>query len=112
MKTAARIILTIAGSAAIGAGLITFSVHAQSYGPAFRVEYNTDRPGSDIKPGFGSSLQGCMNECAFSRGCRAFTWVDVNRQPPAFNNGRPLCWLKDSVPIRQRGTGMITGVRE
>lgn len=87
-------------------------VSAQIYGPVFRVEYYTDRAGADIMPGFSASLGGCMNSCASSSQCVAFTWVDVNQQPPNYDNSRPLCWLKDSVPGKRRNEGMVTGVRE
>jgi hypothetical protein len=87
-------------------------VHAQVYGAVFRVEYNTDRQGGDIRSGFPANLGECMNNCASSSGCRAFTWVDVNQQPPNYNNGSPLCWLKDSVTGRRRNSGMVSGVRQ
>jgi hypothetical protein len=87
-------------------------VHAQVYGPVFRVEYNTDRAGGDIRPGFPANLGNCMNSCASSSACRAFTWVDINQQPPNYDNGDPLCWLKNSVPGRRRNSGMVSGVRQ
>lgn len=87
-------------------------VHAQVYGPVFRVEYNTDRQGGDIRQGFSANLGECMNNCASSSECRAFTWVDINQQPPNYNNGSPLCWLKNSVPGRRRNSGMVSGVRQ
>ena len=69
--------------------------YAQIYGPVFRIEYNTDR-----------------HNCANSLECRAFTWVDVNQQPPNYNNPTPLCWLKSSAPGRRKNPGMITGVKQ
>lgn len=86
--------------------------YAQIYGPVFRIEYNTDRQGKDIRAGYSASLDGCMNNCANSLECRAFTWVDVNQQPPNYNNPTPLCWLKSSAPGRRRNPGMITGVKQ
>lgn len=92
-------------------GSVTLA-NAQSYGPVFRIEYNTDRQGRDIRPGYSASLDGCMNNCASSSKCRAFTWVDVNQQPPNYNNPTPLCWLKSSAPGRRRNPGMITGIKQ
>lgn len=87
-------------------------VHAQVYGPVFRVEYNTERQGADIRQGFPASLGECMNNCVSSSGCRAFTWVDVNQQPPNYNNDSPLCWLKNSVPGRRKESGLVSGIRQ
>jgi|GEM_PF-6949958 len=91
-------------------GSVTFA-YAQDYGSIFRVEYNTDRAGGDIRPGFPASLGECMNNCASSE-CAAFTWVDVNQQPPNFDNARPRCWLKNSVPSKRRNAGMVSGVKQ
>jgi hypothetical protein len=88
-------------------------VHAQQVnGAVFRVEYNTDRPGGDIRQGFTSNLGECMNSCASSSECRAFTWVKINKQPPNLSNSSPLCWLKNSVPDRSRNVGMVSGVSQ
>ena len=92
-------------------GSVTLA-YAQNYGPIFSVEYNTDRAGGDIRQGFPASLGDCMNNCASSSRCRAFTWVDVNQQPPNYDNARPLCWLKDSVPGRRRNPAMVSGVKQ
>lgn len=86
-------------------------VNAQVYGPVFRVEYNTDRVGGDIS-GFSATLDECMSNCASTKGCRAFTWVEVYQQPPEKNNDSPLCWLKNSVPGKRKNSGMISGVRQ
>lgn len=86
--------------------------YAIDYGPVFRVEYNTDRAGSDIRSGFYSSLGNCMRECANSSDCRAYTWVESNQQPPNYNNSNPLCWLKNSVPGKRRNAGMISAVKQ
>jgi hypothetical protein len=86
-------------------------VYAQVYGAVFRVEYNTDRAGGDLRSGFPASLGQCMNNCASSSKCKAFTWVDVNQQPPNYNNSSPLCWLKHSVTGKRRNSGMVSGVK-
>lgn len=92
-------------------GSVTLA-YAQAYGPVLRIEYNTDRQGGDIRPGFSASLGECINDCASSSQCSAFTWVDVNEQPPNYDNDGPLCWLKDSVPGKRKNSGMISGVKQ
>lgn len=87
-------------------------VSAQIYGPVFRVEYFTDRPGADLQDGYPFLLGECMNACSSISQCRAFTWVDVGQQPPNYENSKPLCWLKDSVPGKRRNQGMVSGVKE
>lgn len=78
--------------------------------PVFRVEYETDRPGADLRSGFPvDKFSDCMHKCADSSKCRAFTWVDIGQQP---GNDRPLCWLKSSVPGKTRNSGMISGVKQ
>lgn len=107
-----KLVLLFFLSIAILVSSVTIS-HAQTYGPVFLVEYNTDRQGGDIRSGFPVGNVGqCMNECANSSQCRAFTLVDVNQQPPNYNNDRPLCWLKRSVPGKRKNSGMITGVKQ
>ena len=85
--------------------------YAQAYGPVFTVLYNIDLPGSEIKPVFAADLGSCINDCAFSSECRAFTWVDVNQQPGDYNNDSPLCWIKGAVPDRRQGSGMVSGIK-
>ncbi|WP_420208732.1 PAN domain-containing protein [Candidatus Electronema sp. JC] len=81
-------------------------------GPAFIVEYNTDLPGSDLRPGFPVGDFGqCMNACVEDPGCRAFTWVKPHEQPPRRDNASPLCWLKGSAPNKIMNPGMISGIR-
>jgi hypothetical protein len=92
--------------------IITLAYAQSSVNPAFRVIYNLDRPGADIRPGFASNLGGCMNNCASSSQCRTFTWVPVRKQPPNLDNAEPLCWLKNAVPRSRRSQGMVTGVKD
>ena len=106
-----KIVLPILISVAVAVGIAT-AAYAQAYGPVIRVEYRTDRAGSDIRSGYSSSFSGCLDDCAFSSNCRAFTWVKENQQPPNYNNSSPLCWLKNSVPGRRRNSGMISGVKQ
>ena len=97
----------------IGSVSVSYAQSSPSYGPVFRVEYQTDRPGSDLRSGFPVEHVGqCMNRCVHSSQCQAFTWVDVNQQPPEYNNRRPLCWLKDSVPSKRQNSGMISGIKQ
>lgn len=81
--------------------------HAQTQDSVFIIEYNINRRGSDIREGFPVINVGeCMNECAFSSECVAFTWVDVGEQPPSYDNDKSLCWLKNSVPSKNRNLRM------
>jgi len=86
--------------------------YAQIYGPAFRIEYSTDRAGSDITGLPVGDIGQCMDECAAMGSCRSFTFVDRNQQPPNYDNSRPLCWIKNGVPGRRRNSGMISGVKQ
>ena len=81
-------------------------------GPVFTVEYRTDLPGSDLRPGFPvGDLGQCMNACVEDPGCRSFTWVKSYEQQPRRDNASPLCWLKGSVPNKMMNPGMISGIR-
>ena len=81
-------------------------------GPVFTVEYSTDLPGGDLRPGFPVGDFGqCMNACVEDPGCRSFTWVKPYEQPPRRDNSSPLCWLKSSVPNKMMHPGMISGIR-
>lgn len=92
---------------------VSYAQSSEVYGPVFRVEYQTDRPGSDLRSGFPvDHVAECMNRCANSNECQAFTWVDVNQQPYNYDNRRPLCWLKNSVPRKSKASGMISGVKQ
>lgn len=107
-----RIALLILLAIAVVVGSTTLA-YAQSYGPVFVVEYNTDRQGGDVRSGFPvSDIGQCMDACATSSQCRAFTWVDIDSQPPKYNNNQPLCWLKKSVLGKRRNSGMITGAKQ
>ncbi len=82
-------------------------------GPVFIVEYRTDMPGSDLRPGFPArDLGQCMNACVEDPNCRAFTWVKPYEQPPRRDNASPLCWLKSSAPNKMMHPGMISGIKQ
>ena len=107
--------LTLIGLLCLGILVGTISIaRAQGvYGTAFLVEYSTDRAGGDISPGFPVSYFGeCMDACASSTQCSAFTLVKTGEQPPNYSNSQPLCWLKDSVPGKRRNSGMFSGVKQ
>lgn len=111
-QTLKKLTLTVLLTVGIIVGFVAFA-YAQSYGSAFLIEYNTDRQGGDIRAGFPvSRFSACMDECASSSQCRAFVWVSTNQQPPDYNNARPLCWLKHSVPGKRRNSGMVSGVKQ
>ncbi len=81
-------------------------------GAVFVVEYSTDLPGSDLRPGFpAGDLGQCMNACVEDPGCRAFTWVKSYEQPPRRDNASPFCWLKGSAPNKMMNPGMISGIK-
>lgn len=107
------LLIVLAISIVISSMSVSYAQSSQSYGPVFRVEYQTDRPGNDVRSGFSVDHVGqCMSQCADFSQCQAFTWVDVNQQPPEYNNRRPLCWLKDSVPSKRQNFGMISGIKQ
>lgn len=106
-----KVVLTIAMAPVLATGLAQVA-HSQPYGPVFRVEYATDRAGSDLRPGFETSYIKCQNACATLGDCKSFTFVEKNQQPPNYNNARPICWLKNAVPGRRRNEGMITGIKQ
>ena len=105
-----KLVLAVAMAPLLSTALAQVA-HSQPYGPVFRVEYATDRAGSDLRAGFESSYIQCQNTCAYLGNCKAFTWVERNQQPPNYNNARPLCWLKNAVPGPRKNEGMITGVK-
>lgn len=107
MKKLALVILLALGVIFSSATL----AYAKVYGPVIRVEYRTNRTGSDIREGFPANFSSCMDNCANDSRCKAFTWVKVNQQAPNYNNDQPLCWLKNSVPGKRRDRGMVSGVK-
>jgi len=81
-------------------------------GAVFIVEYSTDLPGGDLRPGFPVSDFGqCMDACVEDSGCRSFTWVKPYEQPPRRDNTSPLCWLKGSAPNKMMNPGVISGIK-
>ena len=110
--------------AAVTAALFSAAAYAQAppavvvpqpsgpVGPVFTIEYNTDMPGSDLRPGFPvSDIGACMDACVENSACRAFAFVKSNEQMPRRENASPLCWLKDSVPNKLKNPGVLSGIK-
>jgi hypothetical protein len=59
------------------------------------LEYDTNRPGSDIWGGVSDQANPnlCKDLCRKTAGCKAYTWVKAGVQA---NKAR--CWLKNKVP--------------
>ena len=81
-------------------------------GQSFTIEYEIDRPGLDYNYFATSRMEDCLNACLRDGQCKAFTYVSAGYQPPDFSNQQPICWLKNAVPSRNRGTGMVSGVKQ
>ncbi len=81
-------------------------------GPVFTVEYNTDMPGSDLRPGFPvSDIGTCMDACVEDPACRAFAFVKPHEQMPRRDNASPLCWMKGAVPNKLKNPGVMSGIK-
>ena len=76
---------------------------------AQRIEYGTDRAGSDITnfnlPPNGSPGN-CQGACLANGRCVAWTFVRAGWQGPA-----PRCWLKDQVPPPQDNVCCVSGTK-
>ncbi len=76
---------------------------------AQRIEYGTDRAGSDITnfslPPNGSPAN-CQGACLANASCVAWTFVRSGWQGPA-----PRCWLKDQVPPAQDNVCCVSGIK-
>jgi tetratricopeptide (TPR) repeat protein len=71
------------------------------------LEVGTDRPGSDLQPGFQlSSAEDCSARCAALQDCRAMTFV----KHAAAEGG--ICWLKGSVPAPVPAAGITSAIKQ
>jgi PAN domain len=70
-----------------------------------RFEYNTNRPGGDLRNGTASDAVQCSYSCVDEQRCRAFTWVRPGIQGP-----QAQCWLKSTVPSPVRNACCTSGV--
>lgn len=72
------------------------------------LEYNINRPGSDIQS-FDlqrPSPELCRDACNGNADCRAFTYVNPGVQGPSAR-----CWLKGSVPEAIQSSCCVSGVK-
>jgi hypothetical protein len=95
-------VLLLAGS------LIMFPIsqaHATSMGPT---EFNTDRPGSDLRdfalPAANPTI--CLNDCAADAAC--FAW---NYEPAGATFAQPHCFLKSGAPQAVLHNSLMSGVK-
>jgi hypothetical protein len=71
------------------------------------LEVGTDRPGSDLQPGFQvASAEDCSAQCTARQDCRAMTFV----KHAAAEGG--ICWLKGSVPAPVPASGVISAIKQ
>ena len=82
-----------------------------SWGGAFQDSFHADqdRKGSDYKPGFpvaNANIGQCMDICATTQQCRAFTFVS-----PGIQGKDAMCWLKDSVPSPSTNSCCASGFK-
>jgi hypothetical protein len=77
--------------------------------PPPKMDWNTDRPGSDYKdfdlPAADPQL--CQNACAGDAACKAWAYV----KPNSGQGFAPRCWLKDAVPAPVDNNCCVTGVK-
>jgi hypothetical protein len=110
--------------AAMTAALFATAAHAQAppvvavpvpsgpVGPVFTIEYNTDMPGGDLRPGFPvSDIGRCMDACVEDSACCAFAFVKPHEQMPRRDNASPLCWLKGSLSNKLMNPGVLFGIK-
>lgn len=70
-------------------------------------EFNVDRPGSNIKPGFSVVTNSqCESQCVNDTKCRAYTFVK-----PGIQGESAKCWLKHSKPRKVANGCCISGYR-
>lgn len=72
------------------------------------VEVNVNRPGRDYR-NFNTSRHhpyDCQATCAAESQCQAWTYVQ-----PGIQGNTGVCWLKDGIPSKSVGTGMISGIK-
>ena len=70
-------------------------------------EYGTDRPGSDLGPGFAAVTQDqCESACKNNPLCRSYTFVK-----PGIQAQSGMCWLKKRRPGKVDNACCISGVR-
>ncbi len=67
------------------------------------LEFNTNRPGSDIRNFLVRTAEECSRACLSERTCRAMTFV-------ASAQGG-VCWLKNAAPTGTAGLGMTSAVK-
>ncbi len=66
------------------------------------MEWNTNRPGMDMGPGFSvANANQCKNHCNSNGSCRAWTYVKSGHK----------CWLKHNVPAAQANSCCTSGVK-
>jgi hypothetical protein len=71
------------------------------------MEMGTDRPGSDLRPGFDvATPSSCERACRQDGNCRAYTFVKPGVQGPGAR-----CWLKSTAPARVANSCCVSGVR-
>ena len=87
---------------------VAYSAPPQPIAPAYNLENDTNRSGSDFNnfdvPSAEPSV--CQDACLREPACRAFTFVRPGIQGP---NAR--CWLKNSVPPPTRDTCCMSGLK-
>jgi hypothetical protein len=67
------------------------------------IEPGIDRPGKDLKPGFGvGNVEECRDECDKDAKCKGYTFVISTR----------LCFLKSSVPRSRANSCCTSGVKD
>lgn len=70
-------------------------------------EFNVDRPGSDIKPGFPvTTSSDCETQCLREPTCRAYTFVK-----PGIQGETAKCWLKSGKPKKVGNNCCVSGYR-
>jgi hypothetical protein len=70
-------------------------------------QWNVDRPGSDIAPGFDAvTSSSCESACRNNPQCKAYTFVK-----PGFQGTQGKCWLKNKKPTAKTNACCVSGHR-
>lgn len=70
-------------------------------------QWNVDRPGSDIAPGFDAATSSsCETACRNNTQCKSYTFVK-----PGFQGAQGKCWLKNKKPTAKANTCCVSGYR-
>ena len=90
--------------------LFFVSIIFSTYGHTKDMEWNIDRPGSDIANFNLSSADPkvCKKRCDKNSKCKAWTYV----RPYTTQGQYPRCWLKSAIPRGKKNSCCVSGLKK